>query len=267
MRAMPQTREETMSDSSNYCGKCKNVISTTDTICTNCGSLISEVGMGCTIHHVPTAAITSEALVPSMTAIQKGKDGNEKTISYVDEKLSTTAKFQDGICEESSEMGSNNANQKRDKKKEDAGVVGRLLPFLNNENNSHFTISDEIPDENSMDDVLIEELDSGNKLGIQITVSDGKALESLHKKRSLNRSGDEGIIFDGNIKQAIEKKGECKYPAHDREKRILALKGWPSVTKTMLEGFKEREKDSLKQAGYYQIWFVGIVDEYILRLY
>lgn len=39
------------------------------------------------------------------------------------------------------------------------------------------------------------------------------------------------------------------------------------MTKTILEGFKEREKNELKEAGYYQIWFVGIVDEYIVRLY
>ncbi len=207
-----------MSGSSNYCGKCKNVISATDTVCEVCGSLISEVGMGCSID-CPTVEATFGLNIPGIIAIQKGGDGKEKIISYTDAKLNITTNFHGGICEESSEVDSNNTSQKRDAIKEDRKVVKRLLPFLNEENNSHFTISGEIPEKNSINDVFIEEVDTGNKLGVQVTFSDGKALEYLHKKRSLNRRGDADTIFDGAIKQAVEKRVNANILTATEKKR------------------------------------------------
>jgi len=47
---------------------------------------------------------------------------------------------------------------------------------------------------------------------------------------------------------------------------VLALDGWPGVTKKTLDSFKMREKDFLEQTGFCQIWFVGIAED-IVRLY
>jgi hypothetical protein len=209
----------------------------------------------------PKPNVAAVGLVPSVIAIQKDKDGNEKAKRYASDEDNYSANYHDGICKESFETTAiTKPKPKGYKKLKERRVVGRLLPCFNKNHNSKFV-------ETNIADVFIEDSEVKKKIGIQITFSDGKALEKLMKNKSLTRHGDEYLLFSEPIKRAIESKGESKYPFADRNKTVLALDGWVGVTGKVLLSFKSQEKDFLNKAGYCQIWFVGITNDTVIRLY
>lgn len=220
------------------------------------------------IIEVPTATIAAVALAPGVAAINKDKDGNVKAVRYGDGEGSYSADYDGEICEESAEITNRPKNKSAvDKKREERHIVRHLLLAFNKENSSNFIISEEDPEPDNIADVFIEDPETKNKIGIQITVSDDKAISQLKRTKSLSRRGNAYQLFSDSIIMRIKAKTDTKYPEADRRKTVLSLNGWHGVTEKVLQRFKSQEKDFLNKTGYYQIWFVGITQGTIIRLY
>lgn len=215
---------------------------------------------------VPTANIKAVALTPSVTAVSKDKNGNVKAKRHGDEEGSYSADYDGEVVEESAEITNPKSKSEVDQKNIEKQVVRRLLPVFNTDNSTNFLISNEEPKRDDIVDVFIEDSNTKAKIAIQVTASDEEAIAQLRSTKSLSRNGNAYQLFSDAIKTRIEAKTE-KYPEIDRRKTVLVLDGWHGVTKKILDSFKMREKDFLEQAGYCQIWFVGIIAEDIVRLY
>jgi len=215
---------------------------------------------------VPTANIKVAALTPGITTVSKDKNGNVKAKRHEDGEGSYSADYDGEVVEESAEITNPKSKSEVDQKNIEKQVVGRLLPVFNRDNSTNFLISNEEPKRDDNVDVFIEDSNTKAKIAIQVTVSDEEAIAQLRSTKSLSRNGNAYQLFSNAIKTRIEDKTE-RYPEIDRRKTVLVLDGWHGVTKKILDSFKMREKDFLEQAGYCQIWFVGIIAEDIVRLY
>lgn len=247
-----------------YCGICKKEVAHEDKVCKHCGNPFTKIGKDM-VHYIPTAEIKCKAInIVSMSTGSKDKDGNETSRQYLDEKTQYSIDYSGEAIKETAEA---ERLSRTDRKIRERAVIDRLLPIYNRVNSTHFTISNEIIMEDDNIDVLMEELDTNKKVGIQITVSDAKATGKLRHSLSLFRRGDAYRIFSNAIISAIEPKTGRKYSPADRQKTVLALDGWPAVRGKDLSKFKNQEKNFLKKAVYYQIWFVGITEDTIVQLY
>lgn len=215
---------------------------------------------------VPTANSEAVALTPSVTAVSKDKNGNVKAKRHGDGEGSYSADYDGKVVEESAEITNLKSKSEVDQKKIERQVVRRLLPVFNTDNSTNFLISNEEPKRDDIADVFIEDSNTKAKIAIQVTASDEEAIAQLRSTKSLSRNGNAYQLFSNAIKTRIEAK-TGKYPEIDRRKTVLALDGWHGVTKKILDSFKMREKGFLEQAGYCQIWFIGIIAEDIVRLY
>jgi hypothetical protein len=216
---------------------------------------------------VPTAKITGVALVPSVTAVSKDKNDNIKAKRHGNEEGNYSADYDGEIVKESAEITNPKSKSEADQKNIEKQVVRRLLPVFNRDNSANFLISNEETEPDHIVDVFIEDSNTKAKIAIQVTVSDEKAIAQLRSTKSLSRSGNAYQLFSDAIKTRIGAKTTTKYPEALRRKTVLALDGWHGVTKKILDSFKMQEKDFLEQAGYSQIWFVGIITEEVVRLY
>ena len=219
------------------------------------------------IHKVPTARITAVALVPSFTAVSKDNNGNIKAKRHGDSEGSYSADYNGEVVEESAEITDPKSKSEVDQKNIEKQVVGRLLPVFNKDNSTNFLISNEETERDDIADVFIEDSNTKSKIATQVTVSDEKAIAELRRTKSLSRSGNAYQLFSDAIKTRIRAKTTTKYPKALSRKTVLALDGWPGVTKKILDSFKMQEKGFLEKASYRQIWFVGIIAEDIVRLY
>jgi hypothetical protein len=219
------------------------------------------------IIEIPMAMAGAVTLGGSVTAVAKDKHGNVKAVRHGDGEGSYSGNYDGEICEESAEITNPKSKSEIERKREDKHVVRRLLPIFNRNNSSNFLISDDDPKQADIVDVFIEDSDAGVKIGVQVTFSDEKAISQLRRTKSLSRRGNAYQLFRDATIMRIKAKTDTKYPEADRRETVLALNGWPGVTEKVIQTFKSREIDFLKQAGYYQIWFVGITDETVIRLY
>jgi len=215
---------------------------------------------------VPTANIKAVALTPSVTAVSTDKNGNVKAKRHGDGEGSYSADYDGEVVEESAEITNPKSKSEVDQKNIEKQVVRRLLPVFNTDNSTNFLISNEEPKRDDIVDVFIEDSNTKAKIAIQVTASDEEAIAQLRSTKSLSRNGNAYQLFSNAIKTRIEAK-TGKYPEIDRRKTVLVLDGWHGVTKKILDSFKMREKDFLEQAGFCQVWFVGIIAEDIVRLY
>ena len=215
---------------------------------------------------VPTANIEAVALTPDVDAVSKDKNGNVKAKQHGDGEGSYSADYDGELVMESAEITNPKSKSEVDQKNIEKQVVRRLLPVFNTDNSTNFLISNEEPKRDDIVDVFIEDSNTKAKIAIQVTASDEEAIAQLRSTKSLSRNGNAYQLFSNAIKTRIEAK-TGKYPEIDRRKTVLVLDGWHGVTKKILDSFKMREKDFLEQAGYCQIWFVGIIAEDIVRLY
>lgn len=218
------------------------------------------------IIEVPTANIKAVTLAPSVTAVSKDKNGNDKAKQHGDGEGSYYGVYDGKKLKESAEITHLKSKSEVDQKNMEKQVVRRLLPVFNEDNSTNFLISNEEPELDDIVDVFIKDSNTKAKKAIQVTASDAGAIAQLRSTKSLSRNGNVYQLFSDAIKTSIKAKTE-HYPEIDRRKEVLALDGWHGVTKKILDSFKMREKDFLEQAGYYQIWFVGIIAEDIVRLY
>lgn len=153
------------------------------------------------------------------------------------------------------------------KETENKRLINRWLSVFNRENKSHYVISGKPIEQASIIDILIENPETKREIGIQITHSDAQAIRELKSKKKMSREGDLYLTHSVAIKKRIGSKSERKYPLEERNKTILALDGWFGTTRSILNRLKVEEKDFLKEAGYLQIWFVGLIEDEIVRLY
>jgi len=218
------------------------------------------------IIEVPTANIEAVALTPSVTAVSKDKNGNVKAKRHANGEGSYSVDYEGEGVEESAEITNPKSKSEVDQKNIEKQVVQRLLPVFNRDNPKNYLISNEEPTRDDIVDVFIEDSNTKAKIAIQVTVSDEEAIAQLRSTKSLSRKGNAYQLFSEAIKTRIKAK-TGKYPERDRSKTLLVLDGWHGVTKKILDRFKMQEKDFLEQAGYCQIWFVGIIAEDIVRLY
>jgi hypothetical protein len=200
---------------------------------------------------------------PSHTAVHK-RNGMLRGIRQGTGTESKTVDFDGDILREATEIGTQRPKNQRGLER---AAVGRFLPRFNEEHDACFVINDEIPEESDIKDIVIEDTSTGEKIGIQVTVSDADAKGELGKKGTYSRQGNTYQIFSKSVKAAIVKKGKSKYPNLDRNKTILVLDGWFSATPDVLQRFKTAERAFLKDQGYREIWFGGAIAETVARLY
>lgn len=205
----------------------------------------------------------SIGLSGSLHAVHKDKDNNVKGKRYSGSDGSHSIDINGKTFKESAEI---NEGYRIDEETENKRLVNRLLPIFNKENNSAYVISDKPREKASIIDILIENPETKQEIGIQTTHSDEKAIGQLRREKSVSREGDLFLICSEAIKKRIGDKSN-KYPLKDKKETILALDGWFGVTRAVLERFKVEERTFLKRAEYLQIWFVGKVDDDIVRLY
>jgi len=203
-------------------------------------------------------------LAPGVTTVSKDKNGNVKAKRHEDGEGSYSADYDGEVVKESAEITNPKSKSEVDQKNIEKKVVRRLLPVFNRDNSTNFLISNEEPKRDDSVDVFIEDSNTKAKIAIQVTVSDAGAIAQLRSTKSWTRNGNAYKLSDA-IKTRIKAKTE-QYPEKDRRETVLALDGWPGVTKKTLDSFKMREKDFLEQTGFCQIWFVGIAED-IVRLY
>lgn len=212
---------------------------------------------------VPGPACSSaEAFPGTLTGTSEDKNGRIKAKQSNDQESVYSAIYSGLTFRESAEI---NKNLKSDKEVKERATVHYLLPIFNKQMNSNWEISDEIICQADIVDVYIINKDTNEKLGIQITESDGYAVGQRNRNKYILREGDLYLICSKAIKERVDDKSR-KYPLRDKNITILALIGWAGVTVDVLDRFKNEEKAFLEATGYLQIWFVGRLNDEVFRL-
>lgn len=160
--------------------------------------------------------------------------------------------------------------KKRDKEGEELAAAQELVRAYNKLNHTDYKNPEPYPDQDSSIDVTCESK-SGKylKLNIQVTVSDQEGFANIGKGQSFKRQTTSSYdLFSEILKKAIANKFEAKYTQQDRKTIILVLYGWPLAYKNDLEKFKEKEASFLQDAGFREVWFVGVdVGGHVIKLF
>lgn len=188
-----------------------------------------------------------------------------ESVDTHDYEISSSKK---GAADEVSFVSKN--RKKRDKEGEELSAAQELIRAYNKLNHTDYKNPELYPDQHSSIDVTCES-NSGKypKLDIQVTVSDHKGFEKIGKGESFKRQTTSGYdLFSENLKKAIANKFKAKYTQQDRQTIILVLYGWPLAYKSDLEKFKENETSFLQDAGFREVWFVGVdVSGHVIKLF
>jgi len=204
-------------------------------------------------------------LEPSLEIEAKKASGDvyNKIDKYT--KLTHAAFYSGGNIEEKSTISSPN-EQKKLLQRSEREIVELLLPAYNRTHSANYAIDANQPIEYDSTDVKVIDKTIGHSEEVQVTISDGNAMQNLGRNKGrLERKGESNALVQAALDKAIKKK--LSYPKEARQNLILALDGWRTVKPNNLDYYREKQQQFMADSGFKEIWFVGCADETILRLF
>ncbi|MCJ7654831.1 MAG: hypothetical protein MUO97_05945 [Dehalococcoidia bacterium] len=200
----------------------------------------------------------------SLKAIAKRNNGTTKAVREESSGISYSADYDKGQDREA--LIAKSKGRKLTKKEKEIAAVNRILPKFNQTHGTQYKIipNQQPPDDDPADIVLIDS-STGDRLDVQVRVSDDRPWKDIGVGGEFCREGDAYETSKEAIKQALNKK--LKYPTQVRSDLVFVLDGWRWVAEEHLVQFKKEEYQLMVGAGFKEIWFSGYRDETQTRLF
>ncbi|GEM_PF-2786293 len=193
-------------------------------------------------------------MTDSFNAVLRNSRGELKEVRDNSDSHEFSASYRSNTISE--KTITKNKRRSLPKKKGELEVVNRFLGILNSQRGTSFVISPIQPPQDDVIDVIAQDVSLGESLNIQIRTSDDEPWRKLVKGEVVERSGNRFEIHHNAIKRGISAKSQ-KYTSVEKGGLILLLDGWLGVRHEDTEEYRNTEQETMKEAGFREIWFVG----------
>jgi len=195
-------------------------------------------------------------------AVQKSKD-QTKAVRSSNANTSYSADYDSEHGKEKIETA-----EKYNKKAREQAAARRILSKYNTLHNTQYLFDPNIqPVVDDIADAYFVDNKSKITVLIQVRISDDQPWKDVNTKGVYERAGEAYEISNSSIKKAIRDKVDKNYDKATQQQTVLVLDGWPFVTKDHLDRFKKEERLLMANSLFKEIWFAGVRDETIDRLF